>query len=168
MAVSNDVPFEPFVSAETLMACALVGLDFLAAEGEAGSSGSQSSDSGDMRAGLVKRGGGAISQGLGAWEGGLELPHDHGPSLTRNEGRVLGYLRVAGFPLFTLLAVSERFSCLGAWKVNCHSRQKPFSHRGWAVTIKERDVVRENKEIKKKKECERQAEVSKKLFAHLF
>ena len=35
---------------------------------------------------------------------------------------------------------------MGAWKVNCHGKQKPFSHRGRAVTKKERDVVRENKE----------------------
>ena len=45
---------------------------------------------------------------------------------------------------------------MGAWKVNCHRKQKPFSHRGRAVTTKERDVVREN-EVKK--ECGRQAEV---------
>ena len=30
-------------------------------------------------------GGRALSRGLGAWEGSLELPHDHGPSLPRNE-----------------------------------------------------------------------------------
>ena len=33
-------------------------------------------------AGQVKQCGGAVSQGLGAWEGGLELSHDHGPSLS--------------------------------------------------------------------------------------
>ena len=48
MAVSNEVPFRPFVSAEALNACALIGLHLLAAEGEAGSSGSQSRDLGDM------------------------------------------------------------------------------------------------------------------------
>ena len=56
-----------------------------------------------------------------------------------------------------LLRKSERG--LGAWKVNCHSKQKPFSHRGRAVTFQERDVEREKR--KKMKECERQAEVSK-------
>ena len=35
----------------------------------------------------------------------------------------------------------------------CHSKRKPFSHRGQAVTVNERDVVRENEE----KRCERQA-----------
>ena len=50
----------------------------------------------------------------------------------------------------------------GGWvaaarRAHCHSKRKPFSHRGQAVTEKERDVVRE---LKKKKECERQAEVS--------
>ena len=38
----------PVVSAEMLKACALIGLHLLAAEGEAGSSGSQSHDLGDM------------------------------------------------------------------------------------------------------------------------
>ena len=57
------------------------------------------------------RRGGAFSQGLGAWEGGLELPHDHGPSLSRNDGCVLGWLRVAGFPFFSVITVPERFSC---------------------------------------------------------
>ena len=39
VALTQAVPFEPFVSAETLKACALIGLHLLAAEGEAGSSG---------------------------------------------------------------------------------------------------------------------------------
>ena len=43
------VSFRPFASAETLKACALIGLHLLAAEGEAGSSGNnQSPDLGDM------------------------------------------------------------------------------------------------------------------------
>ena len=40
MALPQAVPFEPFVSAETLKACALVGSDLLAVEGEAGPRGS--------------------------------------------------------------------------------------------------------------------------------
>ena len=47
-AASNDVPSNPLVSAETLKACALNGLHLLAAEGEAGSGGSQSPGLGDM------------------------------------------------------------------------------------------------------------------------
>ena len=39
-----------------------------------------------------------------------------------------------------LLRKSERIGCR---KVICHSKQKPFSH---AVTVKDRDVVREDKE----------------------
>ena len=40
----------------------------------------------------------------------------------------VGQLRVAGFPLFTVFAVWERFNCgsvrgLGAWNVNGHSKQ---------------------------------------------
>ena len=46
----------------------------------------------------------------------------------------------------------DRVGGLGAWKVNCHSKRKPFSHRGRAVSERERKY--------KKKECERQAEVS--------
>ena len=45
---SNEVLPNPFVSAETLQACALIGPHHLAAGGEALSSGSQSSDSGEF------------------------------------------------------------------------------------------------------------------------
>ena len=45
---SNEVLPNPVVSAETLKACAVTGPHLLAAEGEAGSSGSQSPDLGDM------------------------------------------------------------------------------------------------------------------------
>ena len=45
---SNEVLTNPCVSAETLMACALIGLHLLAADYEMGSSGSQYPDSGDM------------------------------------------------------------------------------------------------------------------------
>ena len=44
VVASNDVSSNPSVSAETLKACALIGLHLLAAEGEAGSRG----DLGDM------------------------------------------------------------------------------------------------------------------------
>ena len=57
-------------------------------------------------AGLVKRGGCALSRGLGAWASSFELPHDHESSLPRNDGCMLGELRVAGFSL-----------------VNCHWKQ---------------------------------------------
>ena len=48
MVASNEVLPGPCLSAETLKACALVGLHLLAAEGEDGSGGSQSPDLGDM------------------------------------------------------------------------------------------------------------------------
>ena len=48
VALTQAVPFESFVCAETLKAWALIGLHLLAAKGEAGSSGSQSPDSADM------------------------------------------------------------------------------------------------------------------------
>ena len=46
---SNKVLPNPSVSAETLKACALIGLHLLAAEYETGSSACQSPDQGDMR-----------------------------------------------------------------------------------------------------------------------
>ena len=46
-ALTQAVQFKPFVPAETLKACALIGLHLMAA-GEVGSSGSQSPDVGDM------------------------------------------------------------------------------------------------------------------------
>ena len=48
MAPTKAVPFKPFVSAETLKVCALIGLHLLAADDGAGSSGGQSPDVGDM------------------------------------------------------------------------------------------------------------------------
>ena len=45
---SNEVLSNPCVSADTLKACALIGLHLLAADFEMGSSGSQSPDFGDM------------------------------------------------------------------------------------------------------------------------
>ena len=48
VVASNEVLPHPYVSAEMLEACALIGLHLLAAGGEAGSSGSQSPDLGDM------------------------------------------------------------------------------------------------------------------------
>ena len=47
---SNELPSNPFVSADTLKACALIGLHLLAAEGEAGSGGRQPPDFGSARA----------------------------------------------------------------------------------------------------------------------
>ena len=56
VALTKVVPFKPFVSAETPKACALIGLHLLAAEEEAGSSGSRSADFGDMwRCGCPKK-----------------------------------------------------------------------------------------------------------------
>ena len=83
-------------------------------------------------------------------EGSIELPHGNGPSLPRNEGCFVGIAQCR-WGLLVHCAVSGRFSCgrvrgLGAWRVNCHSKKESFSHRGRAVTVKERDVVRVNKE----------------------
>ena len=48
VVASNETLPNPCVSAETLRACALIGLHLLAADYEVGSSGSQSLDLGDM------------------------------------------------------------------------------------------------------------------------
>ena len=49
VVASSEVLPNPFVSLETLKACALIGLHLWAAESEVGSSGSQSPDLEDMR-----------------------------------------------------------------------------------------------------------------------
>ena len=49
VALTQAVPSEPFVYAETLKACALISPHLLTAEDEAGSSGCQSLDLEDMR-----------------------------------------------------------------------------------------------------------------------
>ena len=152
--------FRPFFLAETLKACALIGLHLLAAEGEAGSSGSQSPDFGDMwrhacpKSSEWDSDGGVwseseglsssdfrehhvasfalhvigqnwsgekmflLSGGLGTCEGGLELPRCPGCVVPGHAANVMagGLLSQQG---------------------------KPPSHRGRAVTAKERDVVRE-------------------------
>ena len=46
-ALTKAVDFKPFVPAETLRACALIGLHLMAADGASGSSGSQPPDLGD-------------------------------------------------------------------------------------------------------------------------
>ena len=160
VALTNVVPFKPVVPAETLKACALIGLHLLAAEGNSGSSSSCGVFSPELGgipvlsgpmyplwkddvpfacevfehnsecpavAGLATRGGDALSRGLGAWANSFELPHGHGPSLPRNEGCILGQLRVAGSPC-SLCSRSVEGSG------SCRSKRKPFSHRGRAVT----------------------------------
>ena len=68
VALAQAVPFEPFVSAETLKASALVGLHYLAADGEAGSSGCQSPEEtcGDTVARKALTGTATLSHGLKA------------------------------------------------------------------------------------------------------
>ena len=69
MALTKAVPFKPFVSAETLKACVLIGLHLWAAADEAGSSGSQSpilETCGDTVAQRALTGTAALSHGLKA------------------------------------------------------------------------------------------------------
>ena len=47
-ALTEAVQFKPFVPAETLKACALMGLQLMTAEGQSGSSATQSLDQGDI------------------------------------------------------------------------------------------------------------------------
>ena len=58
-----------------------------------------------------------LSRGLGAWASSLELPHDDGPSLPRNEGCVLCELRVAGLSFHCDRSASE------VLLRNCHSNK---------------------------------------------
>ena len=66
----------------------------------------------------------------------LSCPFVNGPFVPRNEGCVQGELRVSGFSSLLVFGVPKKF-CGGAV-----TAAKPFSHRGRAVTTKERDVVR--------------------------
>ena len=196
MAVSNEVPSNPFVSAETLKACALIGLHPLAAEGEAGSSGSQSPALGDMwRQGCPKSPEWISSCSASETSLGCEV-YEHKNDCQAIEVIGQDWLsevvaifledwelwRVAlschitmdflcqetreacwdsseslGAPCCVrsvrkvLLRQSERNGCLESQP---SQQTKAFLSPWTAVTIKERDVVRENKE---KKECERQA-----------
>ena len=52
---------------------------------------------------------------------------------------MLGDLRVAGLRSFTVIAVPVKFSCRTV------TATKPFSFRGLAVAVEERDVMREMK-----------------------
>ena len=47
---------------------------------------------------------------------GTELPYINGPSLPRNEGRVLGERRVVGLPLFTVRSPHSNKAFLSPWK----------------------------------------------------
>ena len=130
--------------------CAVFGLLLMAAEGEVGSSGSQSLDVGDMwRYGCPKSpdwGSSCSASDISCegenyvhnnecqaievigqdWSSGIELPHGSGPSPPRNEGRVLVELRVAGLAPFTVFAVPVMLPGRNA------TATKPFSHRGRA------------------------------------
>ena len=149
---SDDEATNPFFSAETLKACALIDPHLWAADGGVGTGGRQSSGyptspewfslcsasetsvgrevyehNNECRAIEVIRqdwSSEVVALFLEDWELGRVgiEPHDHGPSLPRSEGCKLGQLRVAGFSL-----------------VNCHSKQA--SHRGRVVTTKERRNV---------------------------
>ena len=180
---------QPFVSAETQMACALIGLQLFAAEGGAASSGGQSPELGNMwRQGRPKSPEWVGSCSASETSLGRDM-YEHNDECRAIEvvgedwssdvalfvedwelGRVALSCHMTmdllcqemrdacwdssesqGSPCSLCSPKQTRFSCgrvkgMGAWKVNCHSEQEPFSHRGRAVTIKERDVARENRE----------------------
>ena len=72
VALTKAVPFKPFVSADTLKVCALIGLHLLAAQKKGGSSGSQFPDLGQTR-------GDTVAQKSPDWDSDVE-------SWTESEG----------------------------------------------------------------------------------
>ena len=164
VVASADVSSNPFLSAETLKACALTGLHLLA-EGDAGSSGSQSPDVGHV------------------WRHGCpKSPDADGDvkSWTENEGASSSEQcehNVESLALKAMVQDQSGERSLSSWKIlgTCEGGselpqgpglvvpgnarglvaglQPPtglavmaknvFSHRGRAVIAKERDVVRE-------------------------
>ena len=161
MVLSELVEFGPCISAVTVKTCALIGLHMTVEENALRSDSDSSTDLGDLwRCGCPKVRFGVSTalkgkevrvlgqdwssevvslfpRGLGARTGGIELPHGNGPSMSRNEGCVLGELKVAGLTFFTVFTVPEQL-------LGIVTAKKPFSQHGRAVTLKERDVLREN------------------------
>ena len=159
VALAKAVPFNPFVSAETLKACALFGLHLLAAEGENWSSGCRSPDSGDM------------------WRYGCPTGPDwdgDGESWSESEVFSSSDFREHSVESLALNVIGQNVqakSCPFSWRIGnlrgwpwaatlpwiCCARKctrpgscqrgplsqegKPLSHRGRAVTVKERSVV---------------------------
>ena len=152
VAASNDVPSNPFVSAEMLKAYALIGLHLLAAEGEAGSSGSQSSDSGDVwRYGCPKSPDwngnvGSESEGTSSSE---QCEHNV-ESLALN---VMGQEQSGGKALSCHIALDMLCQEMHeVWSLGCCCQgdlsvtaRKAFLSPWTGCDSKERDVVRENK-----------------------
>ena len=164
MAFSSEVLFKPVVPAEKLKACALIGLHLLAAEGGAGSGGSQFPDLGDMwRHGCPESPEWISSCSASETSLGCEV-YEH-----NNECRAievigqdwssdvvalfledweLGRVALSCHMTMDLLCQDRRDACwdssesLGSPCALC-SQCREGSR---AVTIKERDVVRESKE----------------------
>ena len=77
--------------------------------------------------------------GFGARTGGFKLPHGNGSFMPRNEGCVLGELKIAGLTSFAVFS-SARAALL--WI--CHSSKACLSPWTGCDNKKERDMVREN------------------------
>ena len=72
-----------------------------------------------------------VSLFLEDWEkGGSKLPHGKRLSMPRNEGCVLGELKVAGLTSFAVFTVPVLLSC------GIVTARKPFSHHGRAVIFR--------------------------------
>ena len=124
VVASNEVLPKPIVSAETLKACALIGLHLLAAEGEDGSSGSQSRDSRDL------------------WRYGCPKKKLAGVAMLRHgqEAKALLHLNISSWKTENLLVLALRGAqslriilvpCVRSakevlWR-NCHSSKAFFS-----------------------------------------
>ena len=162
LTLTKAVVFEPFVPAETLKACALIGLHLTAGGSASGSSGGQSPDLGHMwRYGCPES---------PEWDDDCEScseSEDLSSSDFREhnvEGLALHVIGInwAGEKVSLFLEDRElaralswhvawiwcarKCTRLGNWvatarRAHCHSKRKPFSHSGRAFDREERDVV---------------------------
>ena len=155
--LTMPVEFKPFVPAETLRACALIGLHLMAAEGEAGSSGSQSPVLGDMWSKVAQKA--QIGTATDTFSPDKFSPitckvrfstlcsqksDEERPSLSDHDSSLL----LEDWELPRLPWITCARKCIEAWLLACRCQEsplsqqrKPCSYRGRAVT-KERSVVR--------------------------
>ena len=155
VALTKAVPSNPFcLYRKRSKACALIGPHFLAAEGEAGSSGSLSPDLRDMwRQGCSKSPEWISSCSATEASLGCEVyEHNNERRATATEvtGQdwELGRVALSCRMTLDLLCQEMRDACWDSsesvrspWST-VTANKKPFSHRGRVVTAEERNVVR--------------------------
>ena len=134
--VASDVSSTPFVSSETLKACALIGLHLLAAGDDAGFSCCQSPELGDMWKYSCPK--------SPDWDGDVESWTEVFAAARTERGKLCS--ECCGARPVRCEDLSSKCKRPGSWDVAGKrplvAANKPFSHRGRAATVKERDVVR--------------------------